>query len=345
MNHSDRKIVQYLTEAHASETGLTRVLQAQTSVTPTGSYRRLLEKHLGETKRHASQLRTRLNEIDGANGFKPLAVGIGVAETVISQILAVGKTPFDLLRGSGGEEKVLKNAKDACAAEALEIATYTALEHLANSTGDEKTAKLAASILAEEQQMLERLLAEIPRLTEAVVDASVRGESSYDITTTGAADAVRAVGRTVKGTVEGGAKEVKRTARQARKVPGVARVEGEVKGAVAKPGDLPITGYDGLTSAEIAERLSGLSQRDLAKVAGYERAHDNRTTVLRKTSALQGDEPWLGYDEQTVEEIEQALGKIDDSAKLKAIGAYEQAHKNRTTVVRATERELAHADG
>lgn len=28
----------------------------------------------------------------------------------VAPILAVGKTPFDLLRGSGGEEKVLNNA-------------------------------------------------------------------------------------------------------------------------------------------------------------------------------------------------------------------------------------------
>ena len=66
---------------------------------------------------------------------------VGVVETVVGQVLALGKTPFDLLRGSGGEEKVLKNAKDACATEALEIATYTALERLARSVGDDETAQ------------------------------------------------------------------------------------------------------------------------------------------------------------------------------------------------------------
>jgi len=47
----------------------------------------------------------------------------------------LAKTPLDLIRGTGGEEKVLKNAKDACATEALEIATYTALEHVARAVG------------------------------------------------------------------------------------------------------------------------------------------------------------------------------------------------------------------
>ena len=86
---------------------------------------------------------------------------------------------------------MLKNAKDACATEALEIATYTALERLARSVGDDETAKLAASILADEERMLQRVLREIPKLTDAVVGADIKGEPSYDIATTGAAEATK----------------------------------------------------------------------------------------------------------------------------------------------------------
>ena len=39
--------------------------------------------------------------------------------------------------------------------------------------------------------MLARILREIPKLTDAVVGAEVKGNPSYDITTTGAADSVR----------------------------------------------------------------------------------------------------------------------------------------------------------
>ena len=116
---------------------------------------------------------------------------VGFWEDVLGQALALSKTPFDLLRGSSGEEKVLKNAKDAYATEALEVAMYTAIEQLARSVGDEQTAKLAASILGDEEKMLARILREIPKLTKAVVRAHVNGQSSYDVTTTGAADAVR----------------------------------------------------------------------------------------------------------------------------------------------------------
>ena len=53
MSQSQQKLVQYLNEAHATEAGLVRVLQSQIAMTPRGSYRDLLEKHLDETRNHA----------------------------------------------------------------------------------------------------------------------------------------------------------------------------------------------------------------------------------------------------------------------------------------------------
>ena len=329
MSRSEQKVVQYLNEAHASEVALVRVLQSQIAITPRGSYRTALETHLGETRRHAERVETRLGELN--QGGSPLKFVGGVAQSVAGQALALAKTPFDLVRGSGGEEKVLKNAKDACATEALEIATYTAIERLARSVGDEQTAKLAASIRSDEEKMLERIMRELPKLTAAVVGADVRDEPSYDVTKTGAADAAR------KTTAK-----AKRTTRQARKVPGVAQAEGQVKGAVASESDLAIAGYDKLTAEEIVSKLSELSQIDLAKVDSYERKHQNRTTVTERITTLRGDEPWPGYDELTVSELQTALGKADDD-RIKAVRAYERAHKARAGVLKATERELATA--
>src|SRR3954469_8092747 len=178
MSRSEQKVVQYLNEAHATEVALVRVLQSQIAMTPRGSYRMGLEKHLGETRDHAERVQQRLGEL--GQGGNPLQVLGGFAETVVGQALARAKTPVDLVRGSGGEEKVLKNAKDACATEALEIATYTSLEQLARSVGDEQTAKLAASIRKDEEKMLERVMREIPKLNKDVVGAEVEGDSSYE---------------------------------------------------------------------------------------------------------------------------------------------------------------------
>ena len=223
MNASQTKIVQYLDEAHAHERALVSVLGSQIAMTPRGSYRTALETHLRETREHAERVGNRRKALGGGSG--PLGSVIGLAETVIGQALAITKTPIDLLRGSGGEEKILKNAKDAYATEALEIATYTALERLARVVGDTETADLAASIRADEEKMLEQITRELPTLTDAVVRADVKGEHTFDITETGAADAARATGRKAATTARKTTASAKRQSRQARKVPGVARAE------------------------------------------------------------------------------------------------------------------------
>ena len=221
MNTAQQKLVQYLNEANATEQALIRVLQSQIAMAPRGSYRSGLETHLRETREHAARVGRRRQAL--GQGSNLLVAAVGVAESVIGQVLALGKAPFDLLRGSGGEEKVLKNAKDACASEGLEIATYTAIERLARSVGDDETAELAASIRADEEKMLERLVREIPKLTEAVVRADVKGESSDDLTATGAADTVREASKPAKNVARTTTAATKRPARQVRKPPAGAR--------------------------------------------------------------------------------------------------------------------------
>jgi ferritin-like metal-binding protein YciE len=326
MTRSNQKVIQYLEEAHATELGLVRVLQSQIAMTPRGGYRTALERHLRETREHARRVEARLGQL--GYGDNPIQVGIGIAETVLAQGLAIAKTPLDLLRGSGGEEKVLKNAKDAAATEALEIATYTAIERLARDVGDDETARLAASIRADEERMLARVLDEIPKLTDAVVG----GEGSYEVTTTGAADATRKAARKT-------AAKAKRTARRA---PGAARAEGTARGAVASEQDLPIAGYGKRTADEIAARLPELTQVELAQVDVYERRTENRATVLGRIETLRGAEPWADYDSQTVDKIRTTLGKADE-ATTRAAREYERAHKQRAGVLEAAERELARA--
>ena len=325
----EQKIVQYLNEAQGAELALVRQLQAQIAMTPRGQYRGGLETHLQETRQHAKRVEGRLAEL--GQGNNPLQVGLGALESLVGQALALTKTPFDLVRGTGGEEKVLKNAKDSCAAEALEIATYTALARLARDAGDTKTERLAESVLRDEQRMLDRLLREIPRLTDAVARAEFGGNGSYDVTETGAADTLREVGGTAK-----------RTTRQARKVPGVARAEGTVKGAVASESDLAISNYDSLSANEVQEKLPELSQVDLTKVLAYERKNQNRSTITSRIDSLQASEPWPGYDELGVEEVRAVLSEGDDT-RIKSVRSYERKHKNRAGVLQATERELSNA--
>src|SRR4029079_9507035 len=88
MSQSEQKIVQYLNEAHATEVGLVRVLQSQIAMTPRGSYRTGLEKHLRETESHAERVQARGPELPPASG-NPLLAGIGFMEAALSQTLAL----------------------------------------------------------------------------------------------------------------------------------------------------------------------------------------------------------------------------------------------------------------
>jgi ferritin-like metal-binding protein YciE len=338
MNRSDQKIVQYLNEAHASEVGLVSVLKSQIAMTPRGSYRAGLEKHLDETRTHARRIQERLGELEG--GRDPLQAMLGFSESLIAQTVALSKAPFDLLRGSGGEEKVLKNAKDAYATEALEIVTYTALERLASNVGDERTAKLAATIRREEERMLERIMREIPKLTDAVVAGEIGDDPSYDITKTGAADATRGVANEATHVARQTETRARRTARQTSKVRGGAQAEGQLKGAGSSAQDLPIARYDSLTAEEVVSNLPALSQVELSRVDAYERANDARTTVLGRITALRWPEPWPGYDELTVAEIEAVIGEGDEQ-RSKDVVAYERSHKNRSGVIKSAQRDTA----
>jgi ferritin-like metal-binding protein YciE len=141
MSESQTQVLQHLSEARSAELALARVLRAQIAVTPPGSYRTLLKSHLRETRGHAGRVKARMYELDGGGS----RFG-SVAKAVVT-------APARLFRGSGDAEAALENARDAYSAEAPEIATYTALENLARTLDDQRTAELAAAIRAEDERM------------------------------------------------------------------------------------------------------------------------------------------------------------------------------------------------
>ena len=261
------KIVQYLHEAQAMELGLVRTLQAHVAMTPAGPYRTVLDRHLRETRGHADGIARRLRELD--HGPSLLGVGVGFARRTAGQLLALGKAPLDMVaRGGSPEERLLKNAKDECASEALEIATYDALEQLARQAGDTVTAKLATSHRADEERMLAALREQLPRLTAAVVGSEVHGKPSYDAATTGAGQAVRkaqrAAGELAQDAVHG-----------ARSATGTLS---DVQQREERRSPLPR--YDELTVDDVTGRLDDLTPAQLRHVATYERAHKRRRGVL-----------------------------------------------------------------
>jgi ferritin-like metal-binding protein YciE len=170
----DAKLIQYLSEAHRKEKELEQSLELHIGMTELASqrtYRKRLRAHLTETKRHARALERRIKQLGGDKGV--LDDALTAASKVAGRGMAAVKGQTHLVRGTGEEEKLLKNAKTEYFSEHEEIATYAALETLAESAGDSDTAKLARQIRREEERMARYLEGLIPRLSRAVARAEI----------------------------------------------------------------------------------------------------------------------------------------------------------------------------
>jgi ferritin-like metal-binding protein YciE len=176
---ADSKLVQYLNEAYGLEQRLETALEAHVSMTTDAGYRKRLSEHLRETKRHAREVKKRIRQLGGdATTIDPPgpAAVTDAAQAVLGgaqKAVALAQGPLHAIRGTGTEEKHLKNAKTEYANESEEIANYTGIEALAAAIGDKHTQKLAREILREEQRMRSYLEKQIPRFTNAVARAEI----------------------------------------------------------------------------------------------------------------------------------------------------------------------------
>lgn len=164
MNERDAKLVQYLSEAYGKERELETALQAHIAMTAKGPYKKRLQQHLKETKSHAKQVERRIKQLGG---------GGQTLQSTVGKLTAAAKGPLHMIRGDSEQEKMLKNAKTEYFNEHEEIATYLAIETLAEKVRDSETAKLARGIRREEERMAGFLLGQIKSLTGAVARVDV----------------------------------------------------------------------------------------------------------------------------------------------------------------------------
>ena len=161
---ADTKLAQYLNEAYAKERELETALAAHIQMTTRAPYKKRLRHHLTETKEHGRQVERRIKAITGS--------GPGAVEKIAGQALgqakSLAKGPFHMVRGTSDSEKMLKNAKTEYWNEHEEIATYTAIEALAEEVGDTETAKVARAIRRNEERMANFLERQIPTLTKEI---------------------------------------------------------------------------------------------------------------------------------------------------------------------------------
>jgi ferritin-like metal-binding protein YciE len=186
----DAKLVQLLNEAYTKEKQLETALQAHVEMTTREDYAKRLNDHLKETKSHATQVSKRIKQLGGNPETVSLPGPEGLTKAAESVSEAVGKAkaaakgPLHAVRGSGEQEKMLRNARTQFQEEAHEIATYTVIESMATAVGDKQTAKLARDILRQEERMQKFLVELLPELSVDVAHdeipvSEIDGEASH----------------------------------------------------------------------------------------------------------------------------------------------------------------------
>ena len=316
----EQKIVQYLNEAHATEQALTRVLQSQIAMTPRGSYRSALETHLAETHDHARRVQRRLSEL-----------GEGTQHAAVRRRLRRE-------RRRPGASRSARRRSTSCAATAAprrcsrtprtppRPRRWRSRPTRRSSAwprppATSKTAQLAASILADEEKMLARVLREIPKLTEAVL-----GGKSFDIATTGAGETVK---RAAEGDQARRAPDPQGPGRRAGRGPGQGR-----RGVRERPRDRALRHADRRRDPQPPVRSSRRSTwpRSTPTSAGTRTARRCWTASPRCAATSRG----RATTSSTSSEIRAALAEADDdrlravrTLRARAQGPHERARRRR----------------
>ncbi len=163
---SKTHVIKLLDEAHAMEAALVSNLIAHRAMTTEPAYRKILDRHLEETKNQVVAIDKRRADLGSDGGRGLVSATVGIARDAVGQVLVLSKGPLDVIRTTNQTERMLKNAKDECATEALEIATYDGLEAAAIAAGDTKTTKLAVEHRRQEERMLADLRTQVALLAK-----------------------------------------------------------------------------------------------------------------------------------------------------------------------------------
>ena len=175
LNERDRKLTQWLNEAHAKEAELEADLTAHIALTDKASYKKRLQQHLRETRDHKRRVASRIKKLGGEASAPSLRGMPRAAGETAGKAIAAVKGQVGAARAAMSEqaETHIRNAQEELREEHVEIAIYNRIETFASEVGDRESAQLAKSIRRDEERMAKFLDAELTRLVKAVVRAEV----------------------------------------------------------------------------------------------------------------------------------------------------------------------------
>src|SRR5438552_231649 len=314
MSSATDLITEHLREAQAIEQSSLSLLQGHLRGAPPGPYRTAARRHLDETRRHAHQVAERLTSLGASRG--PVGTVVTLGEALAGRLAGAALAPLHLLAGRGRPDVVLRNVQDEIAAEAREVATYEALERLAEAAGDPTTASLARAIRDDEQRFLDTLRGLLEPLVDRVARERLGGappqpgpaprppqaapregerepepagrhnggpvptesETPYHARAQRPRQARRDAGQTPEGPTRAQAARLREEQREAERP---VESEGPAAPAAEVHIEAPWEGYDAMKAGEIVERLRDADDTVRAMVRLYEQANKNRKSIVQ----------------------------------------------------------------
>jgi len=152
----NEQLRKYLADAHAIEMQAIQMLERAPKITEPEELARLYEEHLEETRGHEQRVKERLEAIGGStSALKDAGMRLGALNWG-AFFQAQPDTPAKL-------------AGFAYAFEHLEMGGYEQLKRVARRGDDEKTARMAEAILAQERSAAERIAGHWDQAVEAAL--------------------------------------------------------------------------------------------------------------------------------------------------------------------------------
>ncbi|HEX6509657.1 MAG TPA: ferritin-like domain-containing protein [Chloroflexota bacterium] len=146
-------VVAWLNDAHAMENALIRVLEHRVDDAKDYPWIQARDQqHLDQTRRHADMVKSCVDRLGGKTS------------TIKSTLASLFGTVQAPTTGPAGDE-IVKNFLTDYAAESFEVASYRALITAATEIGDRETATVCEQILAEDQDMANWLIENLPVVT------------------------------------------------------------------------------------------------------------------------------------------------------------------------------------
>jgi len=156
--NATERVLRYLTDAHAAETGGLESLEALAKQATDPDVRAAVTEHITVTQSQIDRLHARIGALGGKDSG---------GKNIVDSLLAKGSNLANAFHDT--EDKQTQDVIKAYAFEHFEVGTYTSLQAFASAVGDTETAQLAASIIQEEKMAADKLVRLIPQVSVAAV--------------------------------------------------------------------------------------------------------------------------------------------------------------------------------